>query len=375
MSEKLKIIVTGLRGVPDIQGGIETHAQNLYPVIAQAGHDVEICARQAFVPNTKPYEWKGLHVTPGWSPKTTSLEAIGHTVLSTLRSALKRPDILHIHGVGPALAAPLARLLGMPVIVTHHGRTYESDKWGTVAKLMLRYGEAFSMRFAQRVICVANYDANRLNKKYKTDKAVAIPNGMPAMAREGDASLLDELGVQPGKYVLHVGRIVPEKRQLDLIAAFTKSTMPGWKLVLVGSAMHASQFADDVEQAVAANPSIVAAGHRQGQELSTLYGGAGLFVLPSALEGFSISILEALGFGLPVMLSDIPGNREFQLPDDTYFNVGDVDTLAIRMTEFASQLPGRDSINSLDIERLPKRFRWDSIGHKTIAVMQSVKGA
>ena len=65
-------------------------------------------------------------------------------------------------------------------------------------------------------------------------------------------------------------------------------------------------------------------GTRGGSELSTLYAGAGVYVLPSAHEGLPITLLEALSFGLPCIASDIPANREVRLGEECYFPVGDI---------------------------------------------------
>jgi hypothetical protein len=45
---RLRIMVLGLRGVIDVQGGIETHARRLYPLLARLGCDVEIVQRSAY---------------------------------------------------------------------------------------------------------------------------------------------------------------------------------------------------------------------------------------------------------------------------------------------------------------------------------------
>ena len=45
----MKIVVVGLRGFPNIQGGIETHCEELFPRIARLGHQITVVRRSGFV--------------------------------------------------------------------------------------------------------------------------------------------------------------------------------------------------------------------------------------------------------------------------------------------------------------------------------------
>lgn len=377
-SNPLRIVVVGLRGVPDVQGGIETHCQHLYPNFDDQRYSVVVYARRQFVARSTPYRWHGLTIKPVWAPGSVFLEALVHTVLCLLRQVVARPDVVHIHGIGPGIATPLARLLGLRVVVTQHGRDYEREKWGRLARGMLRLGETLSMRFSDRLICVARNDARRLNERFGTDKAVAIPNGVPEMAPPSERMLLDSLGIGDGRYFVNVARWVPEKRQIDLITAFKRAKLSGWKLVLVGSAMHGDVYGAKVREALAQDPDIIVAGHRSGAELSTLFAGAAAFVLPSAVEGLPITILEALSYGLPCIVSDIPANREFPLPSDAYFPVGDVEALAARLIararDFESRLEdGAPTIlREPDPARLPLGFQWPEIARQTQALLTAV---
>ena len=147
--KKTTIAVLGLRGFPDVPGGIETHAEQLYPIIHSLVFNV-ICFTRS--PYHDLSEWSGITFLRLWAPKTKYFEAIVHSVIGVIRAAFLRPDILHIHGVGPSLVVPLARLLGLRVVVTHHGPDYDREKWNTLAKTILRLGESWGMRFANERI-------------------------------------------------------------------------------------------------------------------------------------------------------------------------------------------------------------------------------
>src|SRR4051812_30862708 len=125
----LRVLVLGLRGLPDVEGGIERHAQHLYPYLAQMGCSVEVVVRSPYHPKCKPLDYRGVRLKSLWSPKGGSLETLLHSLLATLYAGAVRPDVVHIHAVGPSLLTPLARLLGLRVVVTHHGPDYDREKW------------------------------------------------------------------------------------------------------------------------------------------------------------------------------------------------------------------------------------------------------
>ncbi|MHA1571644.1 MAG: glycosyltransferase family 4 protein, partial [Alphaproteobacteria bacterium] len=120
----------GFRGFPGVQGGVEVHAENIYRRLASRGCDVEIVMRSPSVPEDIATRLPGISVKRLWAPARTGIEALVHTFLGTLYAALKRPDVLHIHAIGPALMTPLARLFGVRVVITHHSLNYEHEKWG-----------------------------------------------------------------------------------------------------------------------------------------------------------------------------------------------------------------------------------------------------
>ncbi len=120
----MRILVTGTRGIPDIPGGVEKHCQELYPRIVAKGHQVWISTRTPYLAELAK-EWRGVNLIPTYAPRVKSLEAITHTFLSLIKALFIRPDLIHIHAIGPSLLTPLARLMGFKTVVTNHGPDYE----------------------------------------------------------------------------------------------------------------------------------------------------------------------------------------------------------------------------------------------------------
>ena len=127
------IMMIGLRGCPNVQGGVERHVEQLAPFIAESGCRVEVIARKPYV--GAPSRWRNVAITPLWAPRVSGLEAIVHTGFAVFYAAFRRPDIVHIHAIGPSLLARFARLLGLRVVVTHHGFDYDRAKWGPIREV------------------------------------------------------------------------------------------------------------------------------------------------------------------------------------------------------------------------------------------------
>jgi glycosyltransferase involved in cell wall biosynthesis len=360
-------MVLGVRGIPSIQGGVETHAEQLYSRLAQLGCDVEVLVRTPFAAN-RGQSFGAIRLRRIWSPRKSGYEALVHSLLGVLYAGITRPDVLHIHAIGPAIVTPLARLLGLRVVVTNHGPDYDRDKWGPFAKWVLRTGESFGMRWSHARIAISRVIEQLVRAKYG-EECDLIPNGAVPAHLQTDAREIERFGLQPGRYFLQVSRIVPEKRQLDLIHAYAQAGVAGWKLVLVGGA-GSDEYSLNVQQA-AKSAGVILAGFQRGAALAQFYTHAGAFVLPSSHEGLPIALLEALTYGLPVLASNIPANVEVGLAATSYFPVGDTAALAERLTQVASA-PHDESARERRMRWVLEHYDWGRIAQQTYEVYDRV---
>ncbi|HEY4772034.1 MAG TPA: glycosyltransferase family 4 protein [Steroidobacteraceae bacterium] len=357
----------GIRGMPNVQGGVETHAEHLYTQLAALGCEVEVLVRSPYVPRGQRHVGS-IRLRRIWSPKRRGLEAFVHSILCVLYAGVSRPDILHIHAVGPAIVTPIARLIGLRVVVTHHGPDYVRDKWGRFARWVLRTGERVGMRYSHARIAVSRVIANLIQLKYGCT-AEFIPNGVaPAVSHSGTEHV-ERFGLEPGRYFLQISRMVPEKRQLDLIRAFTLARPSGWRLALVGG-LDGDPYSRAVEIA-AREAGVVVPGFLSGAALQQIYSHAGAFVLPSSHEGLPIVLLEAMSYGLPVLASNIPAHLEIGLDPANYFAVGDVAALAELLTRVA-QLPQDANARASIARHVAVAYDWQDIAARTLQVYRKV---
>lgn len=362
----MKIVVTGTRGIPDIQGGVETHCEELYPRLVALGHDVTVVRRSCYVtPQNKIDQYKGVKLKDIYAPRKKSIEAIVHTFLAILYARRVHADVLHIHAIGPALLTPFARLLGLKVVMTHHGPDYDRQKWNRLAKTVLRMGERMGARFANEVIVISTVIDRILREKYHRENAHLIYNGvnMPVPAETTD--YIRSLGLEPHRYVLAVGRFVEEKGFDLLVRAFAHIPHDGYRLVIAGDADHEDHYSMSLKQ-LAREHGVVLTGFIRGAKLNELFSQARLFVLPSFHEGLPIVLLEALSYRLPVLVSDIPANRLACLAPTDFFVTGEEHSLEGLLSRKLAEPDTRISYNL-------SPYNWDYIATQVDAVYRQLQ--
>ncbi|MGH6694605.1 glycosyltransferase family 4 protein [Sphingopyxis sp.] len=359
------ICVTGLRGFPHVMGGIESHCEELLPRIKAIwpDHRSVVLGRAPYLPEPVG-EHRGVEIIGIPCPRSQNLEAVVSTFLAVLSARRRGAGLIHIHAIGPGLLAPLARLLGLKVVVTHHGTDYHRAKWGLFARTALRAGEWLALSFANRVIAVSPSLAAQLRQSFpKRAHAISyIPNGTSDLPGDADPALvLERLGLEAGDFLLAVARLVPEKGLHDLIDAYERSNCTA-KLVIAGSADHESGYAREL--LARASDRVIFAGVQSRATLKCLYDHCALFVMPSYHEGLPIAALEAASCGARMLLSDIPANLDIGLDAANYFPVGDVAALTERLNADCADF-------QVDRDAVRARFSWDKAAEDTLDVYRA----
>lgn len=370
----MKIAVIGAKGLPPKQGGIEHYCAEVYPRMVARGCDVDLFARASYNENRwfEAYDFDGVRVIPLPSLPKRGIDAFFGSALGTVAASGTQYDIVHFHALGPALFSSLTKFLGnSKIVVTCQGLDWQRAKWGNVSSRVIQAGEKAAVRFADEMIVVSEALQSYFCTTYGR-KTVYIPNA-PASYPKSDADFTygKKLGLIEGHYILFVGRIVPEKRPDLLIEAFVKLNKPGWKLVFAGGVSDTKDYVSSLLAKVANSPKVVFAGELRGARLAEIVRGAGLFVLPSDLEGLPLAMLEAMSEGIPVLASDIPPHQQLLANDrGVLFSAGNVDALEQKLA-WAFEHP----VELLKMAELAQRhvkryYSWERITSENLEVYQ-----
>ena len=355
----MRVVILGTRGFPNVQGGVEKHCECLSVNLVKLGCEVIVFTR-------KPYVDKSIRVFQGVklvalpALKHKFLENFLHTFLGIFASLRYKHDILHLQAVGSALLTPLARVLGRKVILTTHGSNYKHLKWGRFAKLVLRVSEFLGIIFANEVIAITETIDDEIKQKYNR-KVTVIPNGVIIPEIATSENTLKKYNLEKNRYILSVGRFVPEKGFHTLIDAFNRADLDCFKLVLVGDADHEDKYSVGLKKAGTTNRNII------GEPLNELYSYSRLFVLPSYYEGLPLTLLEAQSYGLSCVASDIPANRNIRLAENRFFRPGDVKTLSEKLKEF-TKIAFTAEERTEQIRRTAEDYDWVTVAKETFEV-------
>jgi glycosyltransferase involved in cell wall biosynthesis len=352
----LRVFVLGTRGFPDIQGGVEQHCESLYPLIASEGCKITVFRRKVFVVN-KEATYSNIRFIDIRSTRIPGFEAFLHSFLCSVVCVIKRPDIVHIHNIGPGFFVPLLKFAGLKVIMTYHSPNYEHTKWSVSTRYFLKMSEYLSTKFSDKVIFVSLYQKNKLGDK---KDFIHINNGVKIYPQNSNDNFIRGLGLQKHNYVLAVGRFVEEKGFDLLIKAFSKSERKDLKLVLTGDSDHETSYSIRLKK-MARSSNVVLTGFVRGEELQQLFNNSRLFVLPSYNEGLPLSLLEAMSYNLPVLASNIPANIQIRLPEDSYFISGDEESLCQKLNH-------KLQVDFRRVDYDMKPYNWKTVAMQTKAV-------
>lgn len=353
----MKVCVIGTRGFPQVEGGVEKHCESLYTALAKKENiEIILFRRKAYIKDTSFY--KNIKFIDLPSTKIKGLETVIHSFFSTIKAIMSRPDIIHFHNIGPAMFIPLVRIFKISTVLTYHSPNYEHEKWGWLTKKLLFLCEKIALRYANKIIFVNSYQMMKYSNKIK-EKSIYIPNGIAKPAFSKKCHFLEKLSIFPGKYILSVGRITPEKDYDTLIKGYRTANLLGYKLVIAGGVGFENIYMKTLEK-LCIDIDVVFTGTVFGNDLSQLYSNAAVYVLASKNEGFPLALLEAMSYELDVLVSDIPATHLVKLNKEDYFSLGNYKELGKKL--------------KIKIQNTKKRkyeladFDWNKIADKVFQI-------
>lgn len=301
-------------------GGVEELTRRLAGRLGERGDEVEVWTFR-HPPDLAPVEVVDDVVVrrfafplPGARPGAVlRFPSSGWRALGALSEAVRtfRPDVLHVQcfSAQGMYAAAIAARHRLPLVVSLQGETVMDDADVYQRSAVLRLGLRAALRRAGAVTGCSRFVVDDAERRF------ALPAGKGRVVHNGVEVAGDErperLDLPFDRFVLAVGRVVPNKGFDLLVQAFAKvaSEHPGVGLVIGGEGRVRGALVALADE-LGVGDRVALPGHLGRGEVAWAMAAAEVFVLPSRVEPFGIVVLEALRAGRPVVVSAHGGAPE-----------------------------------------------------------------
>lgn len=309
-------------------GGIQHYVKGLARQQAMDGHDVVIVTSSGYA--SDPLS-DGARVIRA---KTLfSAFRVPFTPTLPLKLLKERFDVLHVHLPLPwlDLCAILIKMLkrNIVLVITIHNDLQVSSLLSKVlAFIHNHFSIICAIECADGIITSTNAFADSLPYSIPTNKHFVISPGI-------DRDVFKPLNLARKKEVLFVGRMIPEKGLHLLVEAFkqVRRRYPEYRLIVAYQDVYS--YEDYYREAIGQSSVYrVEEKNCSRQKLVTLYNTSKCLVVPSLQESYSLTILEAIACGCPVVAFKLPGPYEaFSKANVRWVPLGDVDALASQIID------------------------------------------
>ena len=302
----MKIALLGTRGIPASYSGFETCVEQLGQRLVQRGHDVTVYCRSHHI-TYEGSHYKGMRLVKLPTIANKYLDTMVHSFISSLHALLQGYDVglYFIAGNSPVTWIP--RIVGTKTILNVDGLDWKREKWPALAKKYIQFAEWLATILPNIYITDSHVVQGYYRDQYG-DEPAYIPYGSDVDILP-PAETLAKYGLQPAKYILFVGRLVPENCAHHLVEAF-RELDTDLKCVIVGDAPYAEEYIAGLKELAADDQRIVFTGYVFGNGYQELGSNAYVFVESSGVGGTHPALVEAMAFENCVVTHNTPENME-----------------------------------------------------------------
>lgn len=360
----MKIVLIGGQEIPGI-GGAEAYMLNLAKSLHAKGHDVTlICSAR----KRGDFDLDGLAIVYIVCPKNNfiALPLLFFKSLVWIIKNRKDIDLVNYQSVIWAFFSGwIGWLVGCKVLYTIHSLAEDNLKYNKLMRLLIRVNTFLSIWLCgNNIFTVSDSKAQEIKKRYGKSVSV-IPCGVNKPNCEHTTDILERFGLKQNAYYLVIGRIDPIKNLDVLIKAFKKREERNLKLVIAGN--YNNSYGDKLLELAKDDNRIIFTGVVLGDDKDTLLQNCFVNCLVSSSEGMPISLLEAMIYAKPCIVTDIPAIREIMDRENGYWcTVGDVDSLYSQMLRIEQEQEEARALAEKMALYIKENYLWDKVAEKYI---------
>lgn len=297
-------------------------------------------------------------------------DTIVHTTVCGLHALTQRFDAALYFIAGNSPVAWIPRLTGTPTAINVDGLDWRRKKWPAPAKAFIKWAERISRRTANVVVTDSRAVQDFYTQTYGFTPRF-IPYGAD-IARQLPGETLTKYGLEPGRYVLFVGRMVPENCIDHLVDAWAQLDTD-LKCVIVGDAPYADAYKARLRSTT--DPRVIFTGYVFGEGYRELGTNSYAFVETSEVGGTHPALLEAMAMGTAVVVNGTAENRE-TIADAglAYASEDGAAALAPVLARLLANPAERDRLAREAAERASAVYSWEAVTDQYEALLQELAG-
>jgi glycosyltransferase involved in cell wall biosynthesis len=371
----MKIAVIGLRGIPSCYGGIEKHCEEIYSRLIKYGHKITLFVRSDYI-NPEYTPPRGIKLISIPTINSKHLATPIHSFLSLCVCLFDNYEIIHFHAQGPCIFAWMPKLFKphTKLVFTCHGIDWQRNKWNFIASNIIKFGEILSAKLFNDHITVSDELDSYYRKKYNINP-VKITNGSNIEPQKTASLIKNKYGLEEKSYILSIGRLVPEKAIHKLIEIF-RQVKTDKKLVIAGGTAATDNYVQYLKELAKGDERIIFTGMVEGEMLREVYSNACLYLSASELEGLPLTLLEAMSYGIPALVSNIPPHIEMT-GDEVFgyvFKSHDANIMKSKL-EYILSLPDYElaEMGEKGREKIRLFHNWEDVTKKHELVYKLIK--
>lgn len=302
----MKIALLGTRGIPASYSGFETCVEQLGQRLVERGHEVTVYCRSHHI-SYEGSHYKGMRLVKLPTIANKYLDTIVHSFISSLHALFQEYDIALYFIAGNSPVTWIPRLVGTKTILNVDGLDWKREKWPTLAKKYIQFAEFLATRLPNQHITDSKVVQDYYHERFNNCPPY-IPYGSEVdLLPAGET--LTRFGLEPQKYVLFVGRLVPENCAHHIVDAF-KGIDTDYKCVIVGDAAYAEEYIASLKDRASGDQRIIFTGYVFGKGYFELGTNAAIFIESSGVGGTHPALTEAMAFGSCIIVNNTPENLE-----------------------------------------------------------------
>ena len=262
------------------------------------------------------------------------------------------------------------------IAVVHDLAQYHvKAKYDALRMLYLKHVLPYFAGRANQIVAISQCTADDLIAYWRVSpgKITVNYNGL-ALHHEAVEGNSRQFGIEAGKYILYVSRIEhPGKNHLNLIKAFEalpEELRLQYKLVLAGSCWAGAEEVKSYAAKSVASRQIVFCGFVAHEEIQPLFLGAALYIFPSFYEGFGLSLIEAMAYGIPCACSRNSSLGEIAGQAALLFEPSDVGDISRAMVKLLTDEKLRDEMQRRGKQRA-RDFDWKKHAEKLVKIYET----